>query len=303
MIELSVAQIADIVGGELADISPQDAAATRVTGTVEFDSRAVGAGGLFLALPGARSDGHDFAAAAIEAGAVAVLAARPVGVPAIVAPAATGADAGASVLEHDADGAGAAVLAALARLAAAVAAELVDGGLTIVGITGSSGKTSTKDLLAAVLAPLGELVAPPGSFNNELGHPWTVLRATEATDYLVLEMSARHPGNIATLAAIAPPSVAVVLNVGTAHLGEFGSREAIAATKAELPQAVSSSGVVILNADDTAVAAMANQTAARVVRVSRAPRCCRGAAPTSQEPESRCPRWPAAPSTGGPARC
>ena len=104
-----------------------------------------------------------------------------------------------------------------------------------------------------MLAPLGEVVAPPGSFNNELGHPWTVLRATESTDYLVLEMSARHPGNIAALAAIAPPSIAVVLNVGTAHLGEFGSREAIAATKAELPQAVPSSGVVILNVDDTAV--------------------------------------------------
>jgi UDP-N-acetylmuramoyl-tripeptide--D-alanyl-D-alanine ligase len=178
-------------------------------------------------------------------------------------------DSAASVLEHDTDGSGAAVLAALARLAAAVAAELVDGGLTIVGITGSSGKTSTKDLLAAVLAPLGEVVAPPGSFNNELGHPWTVLRAMESTDYLVLEMSARHPGNIAELASIAPPSIAVVLNVGTAHLGEFGSREAIAATKAELPQAVPSSGVVILNVDDTAVAAMADQTAARVVRVGR----------------------------------
>jgi UDP-N-acetylmuramoyl-tripeptide--D-alanyl-D-alanine ligase len=120
-----------------------------------------------------------------------------------------------------------------------------------------------------VLAPLGEVVAPPGSFNNELGHPWTVLRATESTDYLVLELSARHPGNVAALASIAPPSIAVVLNVGTAHLGEFGSREAIAATKAELPQAVPSSGVVILNVDDTAVAAMADQTAARVVRVGR----------------------------------
>ncbi len=270
MIELSIAQIADIVGGALADISPQDAAATRVTGTVEFDSRAVTPGGLFLALPGAHSDGHDFAAAAVAAGAAAVLAARPVGVPAIIAPAAAGADASASVLEHDTDGAGAAVLAALAALASAVAAELVAGGLTVVGITGSSGKTSTKDLLAAVLAPLGEVIAPPGSFNNELGHPWTVLRSTEATDYLVLEMSARHPGNIALLAAIAPPAIAVVLNVGTAHLGEFGSREAIAATKAELPQSVPSSGVVILNVDDTSVAAMAGQTAARVVRVSRA---------------------------------
>ncbi len=200
MIDLTVAQIADIVGGRLADISPEEAASTRVTGTVEFDSRAVTPGGLFLALPGARSDGHDFAAAAVGAGAVAVLAARPVGVPAIVVEPEPAHDPAASVLEHDTDGSGAAVLAALARLAAAVAAELVDGGLTIVGITGSSGKTSTKDLLAAVLAPLGEVVAPPGSFNNELGHPWTVLRATESTDYLVLEMSARHPGNIAALA-------------------------------------------------------------------------------------------------------
>ena len=271
MIELSIAKIADIVGGELADISPQDAAATRVTGTVEFDSRLVTPGGLFLALPGAHSDGHDFAAAAVAAGAAAVLAARPVRGACDHRPLpAAGADASASVLEHDTDGAGAAVLAALAALASAVAADLVAGGLTIVGITGSSGKTSTKDLLAAVLAPLGEVIAPPGSFNNELGHPWTVLRSTEATDYLVLEMSARHPGNIASLAAIAPPAIAVVLNVGTAHLGEFGSREAIAATKAELPQSVPSSGVVILNVDDTAVAAMAGQTAARVVRVSRA---------------------------------
>ncbi len=272
MIEMTLTQIAAIVGGELTDISAAEAAVTRVTGTVEFDSRKVGPGGLFLALPGASSDGHDFAAAAVRNGAVAVLAARPVGVPAIVVRTdRAGIDGAAGVLEHDTDGSGATVLAALARLAAAVAAELVAGGLTIVGITGSSGKTSTKDLVAAVLAPLGEVVAPPGSFNNELGHPWTVLRAGVSTDYLVLEMSARHPGNIAALAAIAPPSIGVVLNVGTAHLGEFGSREAIAATKSELPQAVPSSGVVILNADDTAVARMADVTAARVVRVSQSP--------------------------------
>ncbi|KUI29678.1 UDP-N-acetylmuramoyl-tripeptide--D-alanyl-D-alanine ligase [Mycobacterium sp. IS-1742] len=270
MIELTLARVAEIVGGTLADITPEEAAATRITGTVEFDSRAGTAGGLFLALPGARSDGHDFAPAAVAAGAAAVLAARPVGVPAVIAPPAEGPE-GAGVLEHDTDGAGAAVLAALARLAAAVAAELVEGGLRIVGITGSSGKTSTKDLVAAVLAPLGEVIAPPGSFNNELGHPWTVLRADRSTDFLVLEMSARHPGNIAALARIATPSIAVVLNVGTAHLGEFGSREAIAATKSELPQSVPASGVVILNADDHAVAAMADTTAARVVRVSREP--------------------------------
>lgn len=275
MIEMTVARIAEIVGGELADITAEAAAATRVTGTVEFDSRAIGPGGLFLALPGARSDGHDFAAAAVAAGAAVVLAARPVGVPAIVVkkPGDIGGnvDASSGALEFDTDGSGAAVLAALAKLAAAVAAELVADGLMIIGVTGSSGKTSTKDLLAAVLAPLGQVIAPPGSFNNELGHPWTVLRATPETDYLILEMSARHPGNIAALAAIAPPQIAVVLNVGTAHLGEFGSREAIARTKAELPQAVPASGVVILNVDDTAVAAMAGVTAARVVRVSREP--------------------------------
>ncbi|HME78542.1 MAG TPA: UDP-N-acetylmuramoyl-tripeptide--D-alanyl-D-alanine ligase [Mycobacterium sp.] len=270
MISLTVAQIAEIVGGELADITPQAAADLHVTGTVEFDSRKVTPGGLFLALPGARADGHDHAASAVAAGAVAVLAARPVGVAAIVVPPAAQRGGGlAGVLEYDADGSGAAVLAALAKLAAAVAAELVAGGLTIVGITGSSGKTSTKDLLAAVLEPLGEVVAPPGSFNNELGHPWTVLRATASTDYLILELSARHPGNIAELAAIAPPAIGVVLNVGTAHLGEFGSREAIAQTKSELPQAVPRSGVVVLNVDDPAVSAMAEVTAARVVRVSR----------------------------------
>ena len=271
MIDLTVARIAEIVGGRLCDISPAEAETTHVTGTVEFDSRAVTHGGLFLALPGARSDGHDFAPAAVASGAAAVLAARPVGVPAIVVPPAPPADARAGLLEHDADGSGAAVLAALGKLAGAVAEDLTQRGLRIVGITGSSGKTSTKDLIAAVLRPLGEVIAPPGSFNNELGHPWTVLRAGEDTDFLVLEMSARHRGNIAALAAIARPSIAAVLNVGTAHLGEFGSREAIAATKGELVEALSPSGVAILNADDAAVAAMASRTSARVVTVGRAP--------------------------------
>lgn len=271
MIDLTLARVAEITGGTLADITAEQAAELHITGTVEFDSRAVTPGGLFLALPGARADGHDFAAQAVADGAAAVLAARPVGVPAVVVPPAVAADAHSGALEHDTDGSGAAVLAALARLAAAVAADLSAGGMRIIGITGSSGKTSTKDLIAAVLRPLGEVVAPPGSFNNELGNPWTVLRATRDTDFLVLEMSARHPGNVAALAQIATPSIAAVLNVGTAHLGEFGSREVIALTKSELVQAVPAGGVAILNADDPVVAAMAAKTSARVVNVGRSP--------------------------------
>ena len=154
MIDLTLAQIAEIVGGELADVSAADAARIRVTGTVEFDSRAVTPGGLFLALPGARSDGHDYAAGAVAAGAVAVLAARPVGVPAIVVGPRRALRFRRRCARARRRRSGAAVLAALARLAAAVAAEFVAGGLTIVGVTGSSGKTSTKDLLAAVLHPL-----------------------------------------------------------------------------------------------------------------------------------------------------
>ncbi|MDG3011993.1 UDP-N-acetylmuramoyl-tripeptide--D-alanyl-D-alanine ligase [Rhodococcus sp. D2-41] len=270
MISLTLARIAEIVGGRLVDVAdPQ----VQVTGAVEFDSRRVTEGGLFLALPGARADGHDHAAAAVAAGAVAVLAARPVGVPAVVVDPLPAGDTGAMALEHDTDGSGAAVLAALGKLAHhSVTALAATTGLTIVGVTGSSGKTSTKDLIAAVLEPLGPVVAPPGSFNNELGHPWTALRADEQTRHLVLEMSARHRGNIAALAEIAPPRIGVVLNVGTAHLGEFGSREAIAATKGELAEALPSAadgGVAVLNADDPLVAAMAGRTAARVVRVGQ----------------------------------
>jgi UDP-N-acetylmuramoyl-tripeptide--D-alanyl-D-alanine ligase len=271
MIALSLAEIAEIVGGTLHDVP--DPVAT-VTGTVEFDSRAVTPGGLFVALPGARTDGHDHAAGAVAAGAVAVLAARPVGVPAIVvSPRAGRTPSRAMALAADADGSGAAVLAALAALAAAVVRRLIDRhGLTVVGVTGSSGKTSTKDLLAAVLAPLGAVVAPPGSFNNEIGHPWTALRADESTKFLVLELSARAPGNIAALAALAPPRIGAVLNVGTAHLGEFGSREMIAQTKGELVAALPAAadgGVAVLNADDPRVAAMAGRTSARVVSVGQ----------------------------------
>lgn len=268
MIEMTLREIADIVGGTLHDVS--DPAVT-VTGAVEFDSRRIESGDLFLALPGEHVDGHDYAERAVAAGAVAVLAARPVGVPAIVVEPLGAAAANRSyVLAHDTDGSGAAVLAALAKLARASVDRLSAGGLTVVGVTGSAGKTSTKDLLARALTPLGAVVAPPGSFNNELGHPWTALRAGADSRFLVLELSARGSGHIAALAEIAPPRIGVVLNVGTAHLGEFGSRDAIAQAKGELVEALPADGVAVLNADDPRVAAMATRTRARVVTYGRA---------------------------------
>jgi UDP-N-acetylmuramoyl-tripeptide--D-alanyl-D-alanine ligase len=263
MIPLTLREIADATGGRLHRATGDEL----VTGSVEFDSRQIGAGGLFVAVPGARVDGHDFAERAVAAGAVGVLAAREVPAPAVIVPPVAEVNDRAFVLAGT-DGSGAAVLAGLAALARAVASRLAPGGLTIVGVTGSSGKTSTKDLIAQALEPMGPTVAPPGSFNNELGHPWTVLRADETTRHLVLELSARGPGHISALCATAPPRIGVVLNVGTAHIGEFGSREGIAATKGELVEALPSDGLAVLNADDPLVAAMASRTTARVVRVS-----------------------------------
>jgi UDP-N-acetylmuramoyl-tripeptide--D-alanyl-D-alanine ligase len=237
VIPLTLAQIAGITGGELHG----DPAAV-VTGEVVIDSRRVGPGGLFAAVAGERADGHDFAPAAVAAGAVAVLATRPVPVP--------------SVLVTD-------VPAALAALAKSVIAALP--AAAIAGITGSSGKTTTKDLAAQLVERLGPTIAPAGSFNNEFGHPLTVLRADAATRYLVLELSARGPGHIAYLCRVAPPRYGVVLNVGHAHAGEFGGLDQVARAKGELVEALPADGAAILNADDPRVLAMAARTAARVV--------------------------------------
>lgn len=270
MIPLTLAEIAAATGGTLHNGPAATPATTLVTGSVEFDSRRVGPGGLFVALPGDKVDGHDFAALAVERGAVGVLAARPVDAPAVVVPPVTDAHVRSVALTGDSDGSGAAVLAGLARLARDVVDRLTPHGLTVVGVTGSSGKTSTKDLLAQVLEPMGATVAPPGSFNNELGHPWTALRADADTRHLVLELSARGPGHIRALCETAPPRVGVVLNVGTAHLGEFGTQQDIARTKGELAQALPAAdrgGVAVLNADDPLVRAMADRTRAKVVLV------------------------------------
>ena len=239
MIPLSIAEIARITGAALENV-PDSAAI--VTGPVIIDSREAGPGSLFAALPGEHADGHDFAAAAIAGGAVVALGTRSAGVPALIV---------------------ADVPAALGRLARAVVDRLPR--LTIAAITGSAGKTTTKDLAAQLIGSLGPTVSPQNSFNNEIGHPLTVLRAGEDTRYLVAELSARGPGHIAALCEISPPSLGAVLCVGNAHAGEFGSMEQVAAAKAELPRALPAGGVAVLNADDPLVAAMAGVTAARVV--------------------------------------
>lgn len=267
MIPMTLGHIARVTGGTLSDSADPDAT---VTSYVEFDSRKITPGGLFVALPGSNVDGHDFAESAVARGAVGALVAREVGVPAVILPPVEQIEGDNSDLAAgDPDGSARAVVAGMAKLAAHVAATLVEKhGLRITGVTGSAGKTSTKDLIANVLERGGETVAPPGSFNNEIGLPYTVLRCTEETDFLVAEMSARNIGHIAQLANIAPPHIGVVLNVGSAHLGEFGSRENIAKAKGELVEALPENGVAILNADDKLVAGMAPRTRGRVVRFS-----------------------------------
>jgi UDP-N-acetylmuramoyl-tripeptide--D-alanyl-D-alanine ligase len=239
VIRMTLGEIASITGGRLVRAD----AGTEVTGPVEYDSRTIAPGGLFVAFQGENVDGHDFAAAAIDAGAAGVLGTRDTGRP--------------GILVED-------PLGALARLARAVLDRLPD--LTVVGLTGSSGKTTTKDYIGQLLSRVGPTVAPTGSLNNELGHPYTVLKATPDTKFLVLEMGARGIGHIRHLAEVAPPRIGVVLNVGAAHIGEFGSVEGTAKAKGELVEALPADGTAILNADDPLVAAAAGRTAARVVR-------------------------------------
>ncbi|RVX39506.1 UDP-N-acetylmuramoyl-tripeptide--D-alanyl-D-alanine ligase [Nonomuraea polychroma] len=243
MIPLPLARIAEITSGALSGMADPRAV---VRGPVVIDSRAVEPGSLFVAFRGARVDGHDYAAQAIRAGAVAILATRPVEAPAVIVPDAA---------------------AALAELAAAQVAALPDA--TVIGVTGSAGKTTTKDLLARITGRIGPTIAPMGSFNNELGHPLTVLRADAGTRFMVLELAARNLGHIKDLTRIAPPQIGVVLNVGTAHLGVFGGKEAIAKAKGELVEALPRTGVAVLNADDPYVREMASRTDARVTYFGR----------------------------------
>ncbi|TDT93329.1 UDP-N-acetylmuramoyl-tripeptide--D-alanyl-D-alanine ligase [Streptomyces sp. 846.5] len=240
MIPLTLDEIAAISGGTLTDAP--DPGAT-VTAPLAFDSRLPIIGSLFLCLSGeGNRDGHDFAAAATDAGAVGVLATRPVGVPAIVV---------------------ADVLQAAAELTRHLSGKLT--GTSVIGLTGSSGKTSTKDLIAQILPGLGSTVATEQSFNNEFGVPVTVSRADASTRFLVLEMGAKGIGHIRDLTRMAPLESGIVLNVGAAHLGKFGSRDAVAQAKGELVENLPSTGYAILNADDPNVLPMAARTRATVI--------------------------------------
>ncbi|WP_034269225.1 UDP-N-acetylmuramoyl-tripeptide--D-alanyl-D-alanine ligase [Actinospica robiniae] len=245
MIALTLGELARIVDGELA---PGTDPAITVTGPAFLDSREIVPGGLFAAFDGEQADGHDYASSAIEAGAAAMLGSRDAGVPGVLVPD---------------------VEAALGRLAREVLLRLT--GTTVIALTGSSGKTSTKDMLGQVLSGHGPTVFTEGSFNNEKGLPLTVLRADQDTKFLVLEMGARGIGHIKYLCELAPPRVGLVLNIGSAHAGEFGSKEQTALAKGELIEALPPEGLAVLNADDPYVAEMEVRTVAETITFGEHP--------------------------------
>lgn len=239
--------IASITGGTLVG-EDRD-----VCVTSSIDSREVVPGGLFCAFPGENTDGHAFIGTAFAAGAAAAIVTD-------LDAARASSPEGPFVVVDDA-------ALALGRLAASHAARLREAGdLTVVALTGSVGKTTTKDMLAEVLP---DAIATAKSFNNEIGLPLTVLRADESTRHLVLEAGADKRGDLAYLTSLVAPDVALVLMVGRAHLGVFGSIEDVAGAKAELVDGLASGGVAVLNADDERVAAMAAAAPGRVVTFSR----------------------------------
>jgi UDP-N-acetylmuramoyl-tripeptide--D-alanyl-D-alanine ligase len=237
MITLTAGEIALLLGAEI--YCDKDLLVSKAP---VFDSRKATPGCIFLALKGESADGHDYAADAYRAGAVFSLTTRRIDGPCIVV--------------ED-------VIEALSILAAFVRKRLT--GLTVIGITGSQGKTSTKDLLSHMLSSVAPTIAPAGSFNNDLGLPITLLECDVDTKYCILEMGARHRGDIARLCSIAQPNIAVVLTVGSAHLGEFGSVEAIAQTKSELVQTLQPDGIAILGSYDAYTPAMASLHTGRVI--------------------------------------
>ncbi len=251
MLDLTPAQVAEALG---VAITPGTRSAgeksTKITSVVT-DSRDVTPGSLFIAIAGERADGHDFLEAVFADGAAAAIVSREVGE-----------QPGPTILVDD-------VVAALGALARIHLARLRERSpdLKVVAVTGSVGKTTTKDLLGQVLAPLGQVITPPASFNNEIGLPLTVLRAAPQTRVLVLEMGTDAPGNLEYLTSIAPPDIAVVLIVAGAHLETFGSVEGVAAAKEEILHGLVPGGIGVLNADNGPVSAMAKSLPPEQVRL------------------------------------
>ena len=244
MIPLQASAIAAIVGGTLHG---QD---LLVTEPPVLNSADAVPGSLFLALRGENVDGHDFAADAFSSGSVVALVTKAI--------------SGNYILVDD-------VTRALGALAHYVRKELKN--LSVVGITGSQGKTTTKELLASVLSQVAETVAPSGNYNNDLGAPISLLRCTETTKFCIVEMGARHLGDITKLVAIAEPDIGVVLKVGTAHLGEFGSVEKIALTKSEMISSLRDSAVAILGNYDAYTPKMSELHKGKVVRFGEDSNC------------------------------
>lgn len=240
-----LSELVDMMGHIPVEVVGDDAV---VGPDVVIDSRRVTPGAVFVAIPGERVNGHDYAVAAQEAGASAVIGMYV-----------TDADLPHLLGEES--------VQTMSWLARAVVKEARSNGLLSIGVTGSSGKTSTKDLIAQVLERAGETVAPEGSQNNEIGVPLTACRVGEDTKFLVSEMGARGTGHIAWLTSLVPLDVAVVLNIGQAHVGEFGGIEVTARAKSELVQDLTEDGWAVLNADDPLVAAMAGQTKGRIAWV------------------------------------
>ncbi|NEG54381.1 UDP-N-acetylmuramoyl-tripeptide--D-alanyl-D-alanine ligase [Bifidobacterium platyrrhinorum] len=250
MMPMTIDEIAQATGGRVVPPAggavPEGAVALHVAS----DSRLIGSGGVFVAIKGERVDGHDYVGRVGESGAVAAIVDHEV----------AGAEVPQVVVDDTVGALGALARHNIARRRA------TGRPFTIVGLTGSVGKTTTKDLLKALLSTMGPTVAPVGSFNNEIGLPLTALTVGEGTRYFVAEMGANHVGEIARLTTIAPPDVAVVLKVGVAHLGEFGSVERIAQAKSEIVRGLLPDGVAVLNTDDAHVEAMAAIAPAGVLR-------------------------------------
>jgi UDP-N-acetylmuramoyl-tripeptide--D-alanyl-D-alanine ligase len=241
MIDVSAKQLAEILGAEILG-DPE----VRVTGSAETDSRLVSQGSIFFAKPGEQADGHDFVEDAKARGAVVAVVEHRVD-----------AEITQLVVSNTVD--------ALGMLASWLIGELkANGKLKVVGITGSNGKTTTKNMLRAILSQVGNTIAPIESFNNRVGAPISILRADPSTEFLVVEMGAEGVGTIAYLAKMAQPDVGVILKVGMAHAGEFGGIDVTAKIKGELAEALGADAQLVLNADDGMVAAMKDRTKASV---------------------------------------